>query len=491
AARAYAAAANMGRSDPEVHRAECELWEKMGWAALNSNADRQVPFEAGVEACNRAVQASSRDGRSLVQRALFLVARANAVSNSNAKDSAQSAAQAAVDAAEEALRARPQDVMARYAVATALHERAKMRFGRGEEVTVEEVIAAYERTQELDPLFTWTYNELGQVYMLASDVARLRGQDGRGALENARRQFERALSLDPAFSLPAFMTVEVLVTLLEQDIDQGKNADATVAALLGAISRLEGRKDHPWRTAFWRARANRMIATHEAALGRDPGGYTSAALAEVHAFAGASPRDAFFLGEIARCRLLEARHALRRGIDPEALIDAARQAVRDADSVRGTTILSNRILAARIELERVRAVTQLGRARASSFEPVFELVEPALQKQKDQPQLHRILAEVHALRAAFTWKSGTNPRSDIDAGLQRVEKVLVKNPHMASAFAVRGQLYLVEARSARSKAARVEAASHARSAFDTAFQENELLRKDHEDDTREIEALLR
>ncbi|MDC3952808.1 protein kinase domain-containing protein [Polyangium jinanense] len=491
AARAYAAASNMGRSDPEVHRAECELWEKMGWAALNSNTNRQVPFEAGVEACNRAVQASSRDGRSLVQRALFLVARANAVSGSNAKDSALTTAQDAVDAAGEALRARPQDVMAHYAVAVALYERAKHLDTRGQDVPIEDVIQAYLRVQELDPLFTWSYNELGQVYILASDIDRRKGRDARGALEKARRQFERALALDPRFSIPAFMLVEVLAMLVDNSLERGEAADGHVKAALDALAALDERSAaDPWRTAYWKARTYRILGGHELALGRDPRRFTEAAIDAIRRFAGESPRDMFFLIEVARCRQLSAEHALREGLDPSSLLGEARRRVGDAAAINGGANMALRILDARIQILTIRAEVRRGSATASSFDTAFMIMTPVLEEAKEQSTPYQIMSEVYGLRAQWSARSGQSFQADLAEGLRMAEKALAKNPHMATAYAAMGQLRLVQARTSRVERERVEAARRAKEAFDAALRENALFARKYEDERKEIGALL-
>ncbi|MDI1481867.1 serine/threonine-protein kinase [Polyangium sp. y55x31] len=492
AARAYAAASNMGRSDPEVHRAECELWEKWGWAALNSSTDRQVPFEAGVEACNRAVQASSRDGRSLVQRALFLVARANAVSGSNAKDSSLSTARAAVDAAEEALRARPQDVMARYAVATALHERAKLLETLGQDVPIDDVIQAYVRVQELDPLFTWSYNELGQVYILASDIDRRKGRNATGALENARRQFERARALDPGFSIPAFMLVEVLAMLVDNSLERGEAADAHVKAALDALAALDERSAvDPWRTAYWKARTYRIVGGHELAVGRDPRRFTQSAMDAIRTFAGPSPKEVFFLVEAAKSRQVEAEQWLREGLDPSPLLAEARRWVGDAAAINGGTNMAWRILDARIQILAIRAEMRRGSATASSFETALAIMAPVLEEAKAQPTPYQVMSEVLGLRAQWSARAGRSFQADLAEGLRMAEKALAKNPHMATALAATGQLHLVQARASQVETERVEAARRAKEAFDAALRENALLARKYEEELKEIAALLR
>jgi len=73
AAEAYKIAAEMGSSDPEVHRATCELWTQTMYATVNNAMPPKNPFATADAACNRAVEASSKDGRARVQRAFLHV----------------------------------------------------------------------------------------------------------------------------------------------------------------------------------------------------------------------------------------------------------------------------------------------------------------------------------------------------------------------------------------------------------------------------------
>ncbi|HMY17545.1 MAG TPA: protein kinase, partial [Polyangium sp.] len=69
AAEAYRMAADMGRSDPETHRAECDLWEKMGLALGTKGSPAKDAFETANAACARAVQLSSREKKARIQHA--------------------------------------------------------------------------------------------------------------------------------------------------------------------------------------------------------------------------------------------------------------------------------------------------------------------------------------------------------------------------------------------------------------------------------------
>ncbi|HRI72257.1 MAG TPA: protein kinase, partial [Polyangium sp.] len=263
AAEAYKVAAEMGSSDPEVYRAECELWEKMAWAESNRGGQPWPALDAATAACGRALQSSPKNARVLLQRARALVVRADAACRPDKGDASTTIVESAVAAAKEALQASPGDVMAQYAHATALRFQAKLKLGRGEAAPIDNAIREYRDVLARDPQFTWAHHDLGEAFMHASDLDRIRGNDMVDNLEKARQEFHLAIEQDPNFSLPIFMSVEVLVRIVDNSLIVGKSADPQVKNLVEALSRVEKRKAvDPWRAAFWMAHAYRTIAFH-------------------------------------------------------------------------------------------------------------------------------------------------------------------------------------------------------------------------------------
>jgi serine/threonine-protein kinase len=491
AAKAYKDAAEMGESDPEVHRAECELWEKMGWAAAEKGESMKAALDAAEGACARAVQASSRDGRARVQRALVLSARTYALRGSAGEEEALLAAESATQAAEEAVRVSPGDVMAHYALARSINNRTILLASRSDEASMDAVIGAYQRVLEFDPYFTWAVNELGQVYLGAAYVEHQRGHDARTLARNALHQFDRALGLDPSFASPVHQRVEVLALLVEHDIERGRAAEAPVAGLFEALAQLEPRKTvGAWRIAYWKARAQRIRGLYELALGRDPRASIMAALETIRAFAGGQPRDYYLFMEMSGCSHLLALYALHEGLEPEPYLDESRRALRAAAKVRDTVNVSWRLSVAQIEITAIRSALRRGKVRAKSFQAALAPLRPILTTEHEEPRPYQVMAEIHALRAVWVQESGQSPQQDVAAGLVMADKALSKNPHFGKALLAKGLLHLAQARAARGQAERVAAARHAKESFESAFQEDSSLAREHGNALREASGLL-
>ncbi|WP_309887717.1 serine/threonine-protein kinase [Archangium sp.] len=332
AAEAYRVAAEMGSSDPSIHLAQCELWEKMGWADFSKDLPPGPSFEAALAACDRAVRSSSREGEPLVRRALVLLARVHVRSGDSSKDTI-TLVEEALEAAELGRRVRPGDVLAHYAVAQALFLRISLLYKSGHEASMEPAIAAYQGVLSLEPGFTWAHNELGEAYLEEARRALALGREAAPLLDKAARQYEQALALDPGFALPVGGLLEAAKIRLEAEIARRREAPEALQALFHAVDLLEHQRSSPSVVALWRVRAHRLRAHHDFVLGRDPGPSLVAAVEVSRALASESPRDFRLLKELLLNHLLEAENERRLGREPEPALEKARDALRKVAEV--------------------------------------------------------------------------------------------------------------------------------------------------------------
>jgi serine/threonine-protein kinase len=89
----------------------------------------------------------------------------------------------------------------------------------------------------------------------------------------------------------------------------------------------------PWVIALWTARAHRLRAHHDFALGRNPRPSLEAALEVLHTAGGDPPRDSWLLEELLLTRVLEAEHERRQGRDAASALEKARTTVRTLGEV--------------------------------------------------------------------------------------------------------------------------------------------------------------
>ncbi|ATB37766.1 hypothetical protein CYFUS_003191 [Cystobacter fuscus] len=366
AEEAYRVAAEMGSSDPAIHRAQCELWEKRGWADYSRDLPPGPAFEAAEAACGRAVRSSSRDGGAVVQRALVLLARAFVI-GANIPGGALPLVEEALETVEAERSARPQDVLAHYAVAQALYLRARLLEGRGGEVSLEPAIAAYQRVLSLEPGFTWAHNELGDVYFQEARRIGARGGEAAPLLEKAVEQYTRALALDPGFALPVGGLLDAAATRLEGEIARKREAPEALQALSHALGQLEKSGATPWVLALWKARAYRLRAHHDLVLGRDPRPVLASLLEVIHAAAGESPTDSWLLKELVLGRVLESENERLHGRDPAVALERGRALVRKLGEVDGARARETCELATRLSSFPVRECQRFLNSSQASY----------------------------------------------------------------------------------------------------------------------------
>ncbi len=488
AAEAYRVAAEMGSSDPDVHRAECELWEKMGWAASAQGLPPGPSFETAKAACDRAVRSSSRDGRVLVQRALVLLAGVH-VLGSNVSEAALRVVEEALTAAEDGVRARSRDVMAHYAAARAHSLRARLLYDLGRDASMQHAIEAYQRVLSLDPRFTWAVNELGDVYLEEAKKELARGREAGTLLGSAIRQYEQSMALDPKFSLPVGRRLEACTVRVESELARGRDAQEALQALSHAVAQFEQTNPSPWLAIFWKARVQRLHGLREFVHGRDPSAPLKAAFELIRSAEGGAPKNSWLLKELARCYLLEAMYALREGLDAAPALEKARDAARKAGEL--STPASVAQLLAKIELTAVRAAARGVYFPEERFEAAFVYLRPTLSQPGKDSVPSQLAAELHAERAAWLSKRGRGSEEDLRNGLMRVDEALSKNPHNPEALLAKGHLHLARARTARAPQARTEDGLRAREAFEAALRANPLLAQETTDVLNEIEQLSR
>ncbi len=476
AAKTYARAADHARSDPDVYRAECELWEKMGYAA-DAIGKLTTEMDEADRACARAVESSSRDGAVRVQRAMAAYHRFSVATNTGVN--VESARNAAIDAANDAVRVLPRDAMALYAKAATLYVETMVQASHGKPLAATAAIDAFERVLDVDPRFTWAHNELGQTYLIQAEDHRHHGLDPREELDKATKQFQRAVEVDPTFTFPVYGMIRAQIYRLLYEIDHGLNADTTLVGLSQAITLLDRQSLSGWLPIYWKTKALRVRATYAASAGTDPRPLVAEGLRTVHAFTAPGTETDFLLREVAELHIIEAEYAAGHGLDTSAQLATVRRTLQKGMVNDDAEIIENPILAARMDLAAIR-MKEAGNheVHAEDFDAASGVLRRLLSVERDDPRIYQTMAEILAGKSAWLDKHKQSPSADIAEGLGMIDKVLGIHPHHARAFAIRGELLLVRARTTHDGEQK-EAVRLAREAFGAAFRENPRLEKDY------------
>jgi len=361
AAEAYRLAADVARSDPEVHRAACALSTRVALSEQMAGKSPASSFERATEACDRAARAGPTDPRVIAQRAFLALERAQVSADTGGQDT-MSLVDAALQVSEQAVRASPEDPFARYDLARSAYLRESERFMSGLDASADRARAAFEEVLALDPRFSWAIAELGDVLALEAEIVSSKGADPAPSLAAALRQFDLAMAGAPSLTAPLNGKALVFSLTAEDQLAHGRSAARPAADLLGVVADMEARGGQRWLVAYWKARAKRLLAREELEARRDPGPLVTEALAALAALGKETEKDYWLLREIAEIRWIQARRAEDTGVDPSEPLRLARDAARAAVAAKPTHVAPREILA-RIERVALRWAMRRGNAR--------------------------------------------------------------------------------------------------------------------------------
>lgn len=493
AATAYRIAADMGRSDPETHRAECDLWEKNGLALGTKGAPAKEAFETATAACSRAVSLSSQDKKARVQQALVMQSFLLNKSDEEAPAEERLAfAEETVKVARKAAEESPNDAIAHYVLAGALQMRAYTLQTLGKDVSMKEALASFQRALDIDPRFTWALSEMGDAYVVEWDNELAHGRESNDLLEKAIAFFGKALEVDPKFSLAAGRRLIAYRKLVESYMQHGVEAPETIASFADAAAKYEKMAPGAFLVAYWKVRANMLRGAYEKAFDRNPEEPFKTALNTIRDYAGELPDEYWFIYSTIEIRVLLAEYGSRHGVEVEAAINEARHSIAKAIEIRKLMPIEVRYLAARIEIVALERSERLGTLKLEDFDDPLKIVAPGVIGSEVDPVINALHAEILRLRVRFgLQKKRSTVSDDIALGLASLNAALGKNPRLVQALVTQGELFLLRSRTARNEKESIEDLRMAKNAFASAIKENPQVERELVESIKEIDGRLR
>lgn len=488
---AYRTAADLGRSDPAIHEADCDLWTQVMNAASQHDESMRPSFEAACAACERAIAASSKSASGQLKLAQAHNSFAWWVATGDHPgENPERAIDEAVKRAEAAAQRSPTDPMAPYSVGAVWRTRAIFASNRGLDVghAVERGIAGYKEALRLDPAFPWALNELCALLSMRARWEDLHGKDPQASLTEAVAQCDRAIALDAGFLFPKMGLVVAYITKAEYLLSTGRSPEAAITPAIAAIESVK--KQNPtwiWIPS-WLAHLRSIEAAHATSAGEDPTLALERAeesTREVERLGPSSTLAHLARGEVS---LVKARWRGAREEDPTPALGQAREAFRLAVEAKPLD-LDQRVLRAGTEITAIRWAMKHARADEAHFEAALAPLLPLLGAPRADPSLYQALAEIHELRAGWLLHRKKNAEEEIAKGLQRAEEALALDANLAAALAGKGRLLLLRAKQEGKPERRGEDALQALAALTEAVRENPLLERTHRSDMEEAKRL--
>lgn len=425
AAEAYQRAADLARSDPSIHEAECVLWTKAMHVMAEHGDSMRPGFQRAKAACERAIAASPRRPDAHLELAWAHQSFAFwIIGGTDDGEPPEHALAEAVARAEAAARLRPDDAFAHYLLgavwrARALHAQ-QLQEDDGE--ALDRAVAGYDAALALDPGFLWAQNELCHTLAMRGDREARQGRDPGATFERALSLCRRALEIDPDFLFPKNNIIMIHTFEAERlaalGLAPGQAVEAGLAAAEGEVLAV---------------RAEALLENMESA--------------------GASPTPSPALEQV----LSRARSAL-----------AAARAQAPWDLEYATWL-------ARVELSELRYALSLGRATDAHADAALAPIQPFLDGRRTAPRLFETAARVHEARAERLSREGRDAGVEITRGIALAERAVASGPGLPAGRAALGRLWWLRAREERDPARKKDHARRAAEALRAAAKDNGLL----------------
>jgi len=476
---AYKRTAEVGSSDPAVHEGACKVLFQ--WIYVDSITGRhdtaKTRFHEGKEFAELAI-------RSDPKRPSAYLCRARIYNTYYSQFTAASDIEAGIlitlKLAEEAAIMQPNDAMAQWLVGSQWRRYSSYLWDRGldEEDATKRAIVFYDKSLELDPLFLASVREKAAMLRRQARSAERRGEDPTPYLNLAAAAHTRALEIAGSALSAASSKWEYEFWIASAQFRSG--IDPTKALDNGQRLCDEMLLQQPNSPVV--KRSCMMTANLRTELALATGADPTPSLELQNKFVVSIAAQNSFHESYASALITSARVALARGESPETDTLRAIEVLR-ADGEQGLRQMGY------AALTRLRWHVPRRSATARMFDEPLEFLAPVLEERRVDPEPFRVAAAIYERRASWLVDQRKDPADAIMRGLRMVDQSLKRNSRYAPALVARGDLYMVQARVAKTKA-RAEAARHAKESFDAALVHNKYLASETEANRKEAELML-
>ena len=271
-AAAFAAAAEIGESDPRCYTGLCMVWTAMMEMRLyGAGGDLEEAFGNAVTACDSSLVADRR--QSFVLSGKWACYRMLAESKMHSSpEQAAKALESARDAAGELVEMNPDSALAHQEYGLTMVLSAILATRTGTDGTGDGIaaVASLERAAEIDPTSSGVWLDLGNAHQYLGAAMEAQGHDSTPHYLQAATAFRRSVELRPdfVFAFNNLAALELMLANLEQERggDPQSHADE---AIRNAERALELKPDHLYALANI-AGAHLIKGKYLTAAGGDP-----------------------------------------------------------------------------------------------------------------------------------------------------------------------------------------------------------------------------
>jgi serine/threonine-protein kinase len=428
AGNAFAAAANIARSEPTVYDGNCARWIQVLETELRRGDPAPTTFSSSLAACTQSLDVNPDRGDAHERLASLHWRWADVVHDRGGDPTPH--LEHASQEARRAIELAPESATAHAALGGALTVAGLYELAQGADPrpTLERAIASLDAALALDPGLVLAHDDLGYAWERIARYELGAGLDPRPSLERAIASFDRAIKLNPAYA----------------------NAHNNRGIAL-------------WRRAYY-----------ELKTGIDPQVTLDQSLEAFSAATTINPNYANAYANRGLSYRTKALSLMERGENPTPWIDLARDSLDRALEIN-PTIFWGYPERAGVEILAARWAMRTGQPPDGFLQAAAAAADRALAANPQNAAGYQTAAEVHRWRAEWIHSTRGDPSRDISAGRRLVARSLELNPSLANAMITDAALLLLQAEVTPVTASQRRLVADARAILDRATELNPLV----------------
>ncbi len=485
----YKQAAEIGRSDHNVHEALAEAyirWEEMDYFR---GRNPEAHLQEALAAADRALVAAPKESHGHTKKAFAYSFFADYAKQHVSNEATLRNRNLQLDSAQKAVSQNQKDPYAHLIAGIAYHRIAEISSTNKIDF-LKNSYRHIEYSIKINPRFPWAYNDHAIALLAESKLQQKINSDPLDTITKAVRLAEQALEIDPGYIYALNTIAAASLRATTWLIEHGRNPAQWIATGLRSAHRsLQINKNYSFAygnigTILMNQSFYELLTTTELTNTRKEG---VAACESMMKITGPSTEMQSYIAIIYH---YEAQQLLSRGQDPAAAIRAGLTAIAGCVSPPEPDPYC---LDAQARL--MAAQSQWHQSQAKPFLPVLErayrLAQQAVaQMPPDEYDSMLSSAAISLQLGTALTQRGTRPQVPIEHGLSMVAKALASKPSLPRGLALRGALLSIQARSERNPKNRRGILQSAQDALREGIKGNPLLTKQYQGVLLETSRLL-